>query len=64
MNGKVYTYKAGTLNGIIEISPENDNATKINFPYRVEISINEVLGIQAAENGDIWVMSFGFGKSV
>lgn len=37
--------------------------TKINFPYRVEISINEVLGIQAAENGDIWVMSFGFGKS-
>lgn len=63
MNGKVYTYKAGTLNGIIEISPENDNATKINFPYRVEISINEVLGIQAAENGDIWVMSFGFEKS-
>lgn len=63
MNGKVYTYKTGLLGCILEISPDKDNATKINFPYRVEISINEVLGIQAAENGDIWVMSFGFGKS-
>lgn len=63
MNGKVYTYKTGLLGCILEISPDKDNATKINFPYRVEISINEVLSIQAAENGDIWVMSFGFGKS-
>lgn len=63
MNGKVYTYKAGLIGGIIEISADNDNANKINFPYRLDIDINEVLGIQAAEDGDMWVMSFGFGKT-
>lgn len=63
MNGKVYTYKTGLIGGIIEISADNDNANKINFPYRLDIDINEVLGIQAAEDGDMWIMSFGFGKT-
>ena len=63
MNGKVYTYKTGALGCILEISSDKDSATKINFPYRTEISITQVLGIQAAEDGNIWVMVFGFGKT-
>lgn len=63
MNGKVYTYKIGLIGGVIEISPDNDNSTFNKFPYTLDIDINEVLGIQAAKDGNIWVMSFGFGKS-
>ena len=63
MNGKVYTYKTGALGCILEISSDKDSVTKINFPYRTEISITQVLGIQAAEDGNIWVMTFGFGKT-
>lgn len=63
MNGKVYTYKSGLIGGIIEISPDSDTAKTTEFPYRAEVSINEVFGIQPADDGDIWVMTFGFGKS-
>lgn len=63
MNGKVYTYKIGLIGGVIEISPDNDNSTFNKFPYTLDIDINEVLGIQATKDGNIWVMSFGFGKS-
>lgn len=62
MNDKVYTYKQGSLSGLLEISADSDQAKSILFPFRVEISINEVLGIRAADNGKVWVMSFGFGK--
>lgn len=63
MNGKAYTYKTGLLSGIVEISAESESANSIMFPFRVDFDINEVLGIQATEDGKIWVMSFGFGKT-
>lgn len=63
MNGKVYTYKPGLIGGILEISPEKDEARKIKFPYTLKLQINETLGIRAADNEEFWVMGFGAGKS-
>lgn len=62
-NGKVYTYKPGLISGIIEINPEDDSVKKVNFPYSLVCQINEVLGIKPASDGNIWIMSFGAGKS-
>lgn len=62
-DGKVYTYKPGLISGIIEITPEDDSVKKILFPYTLSCQINTVLGIKPADDGDIWVMSFGAGKS-
>lgn len=62
MNGKVYTYKPGLIGGILEISPETDRAANIRFPFKLSYAINKVLGIKAAGDGDIWVMSTGNGK--
>lgn len=62
-NGKVYTYKPGLISGIIEITPENNSVKKINFPYSLTCQINSVQGIRPADNGNIWIMSFGAGKS-
>lgn len=63
MNGKVYTYRTGKIGGIIEISPDQEEARKINFPYTLSPQINETLGVKAAGNGELWVMGFGLGKS-
>lgn len=63
INGKVYTYKSGLIGGIIEITPEDDSVKKVNFPYSLSCQINEVLGIKPADDGNIWIMSFGAGKS-
>ena len=61
---KVYTYKSGYISKILEISPESDAVRSISLPVSgVSCDINEVLGIQAADDGRMWVMSFGFGKS-
>lgn len=62
MNGKVYTYKSGSISGLIEISADNDAAKFIRFPFRTTYQINSVLGVRAAEDGDFWVMGFGSGK--
>lgn len=62
MNGKVYTYKTGFIGGILEISKEADKAKSIRFPFKVSCPINKVLGIKAADDGDIWLMSTGNGK--
>lgn len=65
MNGKVYTYQQATyLCKILEISPENDAVNPISLPaYGLSCNINEVLGIQGSDDGRMWVMSFGTGKS-
>lgn len=63
MNGKVYTYKSGLMSKILEISTENDAVNSISLPFRVSYDINEVLGIQKSDDGKIWIMTFGFGKS-
>lgn len=64
MDGKVYYYYVKKyLCGLGEISSESDEVKGINFPYRLDIDINDVLGIQPASDGNVWVMTFGFGKS-
>lgn len=63
-NGKVYTYFIKyMLGGIMEISPENDEVEKVYFPYSLYVSINEILGVKIADDGDFWVMGSGFGKT-
>lgn len=62
-NGKVYTYKAGSISGLLEISADNDAAKSILFPFKLTYQINSVLGMKAADNGEFWVMGFGFGKT-
>lgn len=63
LNGKVYTYKSGLMSKILEISAENDAVNSISLPFLVTYDINEVKGIKASDDGKIWIMSFGFGKS-
>lgn len=64
VDGKVYTYYIKSyIGGIMEISPEKDEVRKIKFPYRLDVSINEVLGMKAADDGDFWIMGSGFGKT-
>lgn len=64
MNGKVYTYLSGYISKIYEISPESDAVNSIRLPLTgIECDINEVLGIQAADDGRMWIMTFGFGKT-
>lgn len=63
MNGKAYTYKTGMLGGVLALSTESDEAQKTMFPYSLKYDINETLGIRAAEDGKIWVLGFGFGKT-
>lgn len=66
IDGKVYTYKGGALPGLLEISAESDAAKSISFPYKkneIEYQISQVLGTRVAENGEVWVMGFGFGKT-
>lgn len=63
MNGKVYTYKSGYMSKILEISPESDVVNSIGMPFKLDYDINEVMGIQGSDDGKIWIMSFGFGKS-
>lgn len=64
MNGKVYTYRSGSFSKIYEISPESDAVNSIRLPLTgIECDINEVLGIQAADDGRMWIMTFGFGKT-
>ena len=63
MNGNAYTYKTGMLGGILALSTESDKATKTSFPFSIKYDINETLGIRAAEDGKIWVLGFGFGKT-
>ncbi len=62
-NGKVYTYKAGIISGLLEISADNDAAKSILFPIKLTYQINSVLGMKAADNGEFWVMGFGFGET-
>ena len=63
MNGKVYTYKSGYISKLLEIAPGSDAVTSLSMPYRVDYDINEVLGIQKADDGKIWILSFGFGTT-
>ena len=63
IGGKVYTYKGGALPGLVEISADNDAAKSILFPFKLTYQINSVLGMKAADNGEFWVMGFGFGKT-
>ncbi len=64
MNGKVYTYKSGLFSKILAISPESDAIESISLPaYGVSCDINEVIGIQGADDGRMWVLSFGSGKT-
>lgn len=64
MNGKVYThYLKSYMGGLYEISAESDAVTKYSFPFKVDVDINEVLGIAPASDNEMWVMTFGFGKT-
>lgn len=64
MNGKVYTYYASSYLGYIwEISPETDQVNKIRLPmYGTKYDINNVLGIRAAGENELWVVAHGFGN--
>ena len=48
MNGKVYTYRTGKIGGIIEISPDQEEARKINFPYTLSPQINDFFKLRLA----------------
>lgn len=64
MNGKVYTYLVkNTLGKILEIDPASDAAVTYSLPYTTTYFINDIKGIQAADDGRIWIMAFGFGES-
>lgn len=64
MNGKVYTYLVkNTLGKILEIDPASDAAVTYSLPYTTTYFINDIKGIQAADEGRIWIMAFGFGES-
>lgn len=64
MNDKVYTYKSGAFCYIYELSTASDDVTRYRLPFSgMECPINELLGIQGADDGRMWVMSFGFGKT-
>lgn len=63
MNGKVYTYKTGSISGLLEISAESDASKFVRFPFKLNYQINSVLGVRAAEDGSFWVMGFGAGKT-
>lgn len=54
---KIYTFKSGYMSKLLEISAASDAATSIGFPYRIPCMINRVLGIQAADDGRMWVMT-------
>lgn len=63
MDGKVYFGIVKSYMGsLYEISKDSDEVIKISLPYIVEIDINEILGIQPAGDGNVWIMSFGFGE--
>ena len=64
MNGKVYTYLVkNTMGKILEIAPGSDAAVAYSMPYTSTYFINDIKGIQASDDGRIWVMAFGFGES-
>lgn len=64
MNDKVYTYLVkNTLGKILEIDPASDAAVTYSLPYTTTYFINDIKGIQAADDGRIWIMAFGFGES-
>lgn len=64
MNGKAYTYLVkNTLGKILEIDPASDAAVTYSLPYTTTYFINDIKGIQAADDGRIWIMAFGFGES-
>lgn len=54
---KIYTFKSGYMSKLLEISAASDAATSIEFPYRIPCMINRMLGIQAADDGRMWVMT-------
>lgn len=63
VNDKIYTYKSGLISKVLEISTASDAVNAITLPFRVDYAINEMKGIQASDDGKIWIMSFGLGKS-
>lgn len=64
LGGKVYTYLVkNTLGKILEIDPASDAAVTYSLPYTTTYFINDIKGIQAADDGRIWIMAFGFGES-
>lgn len=64
MDGKAYTYKVAMKMGkILEIAPGSDAVTSTSLPYVLDVDVNEILGLQAAGDGKVWFMSFGFGEA-
>ena len=58
MNGKVYTYLSGSFSKILEMDTQSDVATSHSLPYRLACAIERIIGIQAADDGRIWIMSY------
>lgn len=54
---KIYTYKSGLVSKLLEISAQSDAAVSITLPFSVPVMINRVLGIQAADDGRMWLLT-------
>lgn len=67
MGNKVYTTRGSGIVYIVEISADSDTGRKISLPFRSQIlnvnSGDNAGGIQASDDGQLWIMGSGSGKN-